>query len=167
MSLQHGGIGMFRELVRKNRQLPMQDCIDLLVSETRGVLSVAGDDGYPYGMPMNHWYNAEDGCVYFHCGKVGHRLDALRRCDKVSYCVFDQGVRKEGDWAYTVKSVILFGRIEILDDTQTIADIARKLSYKFTSDTEYIEREIRESGPKTLLLCLKPEHICGKLVHEA
>ncbi len=158
---------MFRELLRKNKQLSIEECVELLKNETRGVLSVIGDDDYPYGMPMNHWYNEEDGAIYFHCGKVGHRLDALRKHDKVSFCVYDQGVRNEGEWAYQVKSVIVFGKIDILDDMELIAEITTKLSYKFTQDEEYIKREIAQSGHRTLLLRLTPEHMCGKLVTEA
>ncbi len=158
---------MFRELVRKNKMLSMEECIEILKTENRGVLSVLGDDDYPYGMPMNHWYHEEDGKIYFHCGKVGHRLDALMKHDKVSFCTYDQGYRKDGEWAWNVKSVIVFGRIEIIDDMDKIADITTKLSYKFTQDEEYIKREIEVSGPNTLLLQLTPEHICGKLVTEA
>ena len=135
---------MFRELVRQNKKLPMEDCVSVLKSETRGVLSVQGDDGYPYGMPMNHFYNAEDGCIYFHCGKVGHRLDALRRCDKVSFCVYDQGYRNEGEWAYNVKSVIAFGRMELIEDMEQIVRITRLLSLKFIQDEEHIRREIEQ-----------------------
>ena len=158
---------MFRELVRKNKQLSMEDCVHILKSETRGVLSVQGDNGYPYGMPMNHWYNEEDGNIYFHCGNVGHRLDSLRSCDKVSFCTYDQGYRKEGDWAWNVKSVIVFGRIEIIDDMEQIIDITTKLSYKFTQDKDYIEDEIRRASHRTLLLRRTPENICGKLVKES
>ena len=61
---------MFRELVRKKKQISMEECIRILKSEPRGVLSVLGDDDYPYGMPMNHFYNKEDGKIYFHCGKM-------------------------------------------------------------------------------------------------
>ena len=157
---------MFRELVRKNKQLEMEDCVSVLTNETRGVLSVQGEDGYPYGMPMNHFYNAEDGCIYFHCGKVGHRLDALRRCDKVSFCVYEQGCRNEGEWAYNVRSVIVFGRMELIDDLGEIARITRLLSLKFIQDEEHIRREIEQAAHRTLLMKLKPEHICGKLVRE-
>ena len=157
---------MFRELVRKHKQLPMEACVEVLKNETRGVLSVQGDDGYPYGMPMNHFYNEDDGCVYFHCGKVGHRLDALKRDDKVSFCVYDQGVRDEGDWVYNVRSVIVFGRMELIDDMEQIVDITRRLSLKFIQDEEHIRREIESAAHRTLLMKLRPEHICGKLVRE-
>ena len=157
---------MFRELVRKNRQLSAEDCKAVLRSETRGVLSIHGDNGYPYGMPMNHFYHEDDGCIYFHCGKIGHRLDALRRNDKVSFCVYDQGYRNEGEWAYNVRSVIVFGRMELIDDMEMIADITRRLSLKFIQDEEHIRREIESAAHRTLLMRLKPEHVCGKLVKE-
>lgn len=145
----------------------MEECVHILKTEKRGVLSVKGDNDYPYGMPMNHFYNEEDGKIYFHCGKIGHRLDALKRDNKVSFCVYDEGYRNPGEWALNVKSVIVFGKIEIIDDMDRIVDITRKLSHKFTQDAEYIESEIAQYADKTLLLELTPEHICGKLVQES
>lgn len=158
---------MFRELERKNKALTRDDCMAVLKSETRGVLSVAGDHGYPYGMPMNHWYNEEDGAIYFHCGNASsHRMDALQKDNKVSFCVYDKGYHKEGDWALYVKSVIVFGKIEVITDQEVIRNITTKLSYKFTDDSDFIERTIRDNINRTILLKLQPEHICGKLVHE-
>ena len=158
---------MFRELARINNKLPQEECIELLQHQLRGVLSVAGDEGYPYGMPMNHFYNEDDGCLYFHSGMAGHKVDAIRACDKASFCVYDEGYRKDGDWALTIRSVIVFGRIEIVEDYDTMLELSRKLSYKFTDDTDYIEKELVQSGPRTLMFRLRPEHICGKRVHEA
>ena len=80
---------VFRDLIRKKKELSKEECIHILKTEKRGVLSVNGDHGYPYGMPMNHWYNEEDGMIYFHCGKIGHRLEALQ---------------KDDDWAVRVNS---------------------------------------------------------------
>lgn len=158
---------MFRELTRKNKQLPEDECVHLLKTETRGVLSVNGDDGYPYGMPMNHYYNEQDGCLWFHCGESGHRLDALAKCDKASFCVYERGTRADGDWAYEVRSVIVFGRVELIRDRDTIETIASELSRKFTQDEDYIRREIEQHVHRTVLLKLTPEHICGKRVKEA
>ena len=158
---------MFREMVRKKQQLSEEECIEILRQEPRGVLSVLGDDDYPYGIPMNHYYCEEDGKLYFHGGKRGHKIDAVRRHDKVSYCVYDQGFRRDGEWALNIRSVIVFGRIEIVEDMETTVRISRLLSYKFTDDEEYIEREIKNSGPGTLLLALVPEHMTGKLVNES
>lgn len=158
---------MFRELLRKKNELSMEECIRILKTEKRGVLSVLGDSGYPYGMPMNHFYNEEDSKIYFHCGKSGHRLDSLKKDDKVSFCVYDEGYRNPGQWQLNIKSVIVFGRIKIIDEQEKIADITEKLSYKFTQDDEYIKTEIEKYAYKTLLLELTPEHICGKAVEES
>ena len=165
--MSEGNSFVFRELVRKNKEISKAECVELLISETRGTLAVNGDGGYPYTVPMSHFYNVEDGCIYFHCGRNGHKLDAVKRSDKVSLCVCEQGDRADGDWAYTVRSVIVFGRIQILDDIGEVEKITRKLCYKFTQDEEYINAEIQRYAKATLLLKLIPEHICGKRIKES
>ncbi len=158
---------IFRELSRKKNQLSIEECRKILLQEKRGVLSVLGDGDYPYGMPMNHYFDEKSGAIFFHCGKKGHRLDALRRSDKASFCVYDQGYQKEGDWALNIKSVIAFGRMEMIDDPALIKEISEKLSRKFTKDDAYIQKEIQDHAKNTLLLKLTPEHLCGKLVNES
>lgn len=158
---------MFREVSRKKQALSQDECIRILKEEPRGVLSVLGDDDYPYGMPMNHWYCEDDGHLYFHGGMKGHKVDALARHDKVSFCVFDQGFRRDGEWALNIKSVIVFGRMQVIRDLDRAVEMIRRLSYKYTSDTEYIEREIREAADHTLFLELIPEHITGKITNES
>ena len=158
---------MFRELARKKQQLTKDECIELLKKEKRGVLSVIGDNDYPYGMPMNHFYNEADGKIYFHTGKKGHRTDALKENEKVSFTLIDDGVKQQDGWALTVKSVIVFGRVKLVDDMDKIVDISARLSRKFTKDEEYISNEIKLYAEKTLVLKLIPEHICGQLVKES
>lgn len=158
---------MFRKMRRFGQQIAEEKCIEILKNEKRGVLSVIGDDGYPYGMPLNHWYCEEDGKLYFHGAMEGHRIDAIKACDKVSYCVYDEGYRKEGEWALNINSVIIFGRMKPVEDIAKAEALCRKLSYKFTDDEEYIEREIKGSLARTLCLELTPEHMTGKLVNEA
>lgn len=158
---------MFREMARKKQALSEEKCAEILKNEPRGVLSVLGDDGYPYGMPMNFYYCEEDGHIYFHGGKTGHKIDALKNCDKASFCVYDQGFRREGEWALNIGSVIVFGKIRFVEDYEKAMEISRRLSYKYTQDAEYIEKEIVSAGPGTLCLELIPEHITGKLVNES
>ena len=158
---------MFRKMARLKQQLDESECIELLKKEKRGVLSVLGDGGYPYGMPLNHVYHEEDGKIYFHSGKHGHKIDAIKAHDRVSFCVYDEGYREEGDWALHIKSVIVFGRIEFVEDRAKIEDIAAKLSRKFTDDEAYIRHEIKHSGPATLMFALVPEHLTGKIVEES
>lgn len=158
---------MFRNMLRLKQRLPEAECIELLKAQPRGILSVLGDDDYPYGMPIDHWYCEEDGKLYFHGAKAGHKIDAIKKHDKVSFCVHDQGFRREGEWALNIRSVIVFGRARIIEDHERAIEISRRLSLKYTSDTEYIEDEIRRSGAGVLCFELIPEHMTGKLVNES
>ncbi len=158
---------MFRKMIRAKQQLAPEECIEILKTAKRGVLSVLGDGGYPYGMPLNHYYNEADGKLYFHSGKLGHKLDALRANSKASFCVLDEGRREAGDWALRFRSVIVFGRVEFIEDRDTVYEISAKLSRKFTDDEAYIADELRRSGPATCMFALVPEQITGKRVKES
>lgn len=158
---------MFRPMVRFKQQISEEECIRVLKEQKRGVLSMIGDDGYPYGVPINHWYCEEDGKLYFHGGMKGHRIDAVERCDKVSFCVYDEGYKKEGEWALNINSVIVFGRIAKVTDEEKRIRIISDLTRKFTDDEAYLARELKGSLQRTLLLELTIEHMTGKLVNEA
>ena len=117
-------------------------------------------------LPINHWYCEADGRLYFHSGMHGHKIDALRRCGKTSFCVMDEGTPVPDAGWMQFRSVIVFGRIEIIGDHEKTLEISRKLSYQFTQDEAYIQQEIRQHGANVLVFALVPEHITGKQVTE-
>ena len=158
---------MFREMRRFKQQLSDEKCIQILKEQPRGVLSMMGDNGYPYGIPLDHWYSEKDNVLYFHSAKVGHKLDAISACDKVSYCVMDEGYRKEGEWALNINSVVVFGRISIVADEDKKREICINLSRKFTDDKEYIQKELDSAFSRVCCLGLTIEHMTGKLVNES
>lgn len=158
---------MFRKMRRIKQQITEDECIRILKENLRGVLSMIGDDGYPYGIPLNHFYSEDDGMLYFHCAKTGHKLDAIKACDKVSFCVYDKGYRKEGEWALNINSVVIFGRMKFVTDEEKTREICINLAHKFTDDEEYLEKELKYSLPNVQCLELIPEHITGKLVNES
>ena len=157
---------MFRNITRIKQVISKDECIEILKKQLRGVLSVNGEDGYPYGLPINHFYNDEDGYLYFHSGRIGYKVEMMRQNDKVSFCVMDNGFIKEGDWALNIRSVIAFGRIEFIDDQNVIERICRNLCHKFTDDEKYIQDEIDRSLKNTLMFRMKIEHLTGKVVNE-
>ncbi len=158
---------MFREMRRFKQQISEEECIRILKEEPRGVLSMLGDDGYPYGIPISHYYSEEDGKIYFHGARVGHKIDAIKACDKVSFCVYDQGYRKDGEWALNINSVVVFGRIHLVDDDEKARMICTKLCRKFTDDEEYLKKELTNAFPRVQCLELTIEHMTGKLVNES
>ncbi len=158
---------MFRNLRRIKQQLTQEECISVLKNEVRGVLSVLGDNGYPYGVPINYWYSEDENKIYFHGSREGHKIDSIKKCDKVSFCVYDKGIQVEGKKGLDYKSVIVFDRIKIVDDFDKTIDICRKLSQQFDFGDDYIEEEIKKFAKFVLCLELTPEHICGKIVNES
>lgn len=76
---------MFREIRRKKQQLTMEESIDILKKGTSGVLALCGDEDYPYAVPISYVY--EDSKLYFHGAKSGHKIDAIQRQEKASFCV--------------------------------------------------------------------------------
>ena len=157
---------MFRKMRRYKQELSQEECQDILTHEPRGVLSVLGDDGYPYGIVMDHWYNAEDGKLYFHCAKEGHKIDAIKAHDKVSYCVHDEGHRNEGEWPLHIKSVIVFGRIRIIKDEAKMREICTNLYRKFSDDEEALKEELVHLK-RVMCLEITVEYMTGKLVKES
>lgn len=156
----------FRKLLRKNQALSHEECVKILRSALRGTLAVNGDDGYPYALPINFYYDEETAKIFFHSGKVGHKTDCIKKSNKVCFTVIDEGVKKEGEWWLTFHSVVIFGKIEQIEEPSAIEQLSKKLSYRFTKDEEYIQKEIEKYAPATVMLALSIEDMQGKIVRE-
>ncbi len=156
---------MFREMRRFKQSIQESECIEILKNEPRGVMAVHGENGYPYAFPMNHIYI--DGKLYFHCAKEGHKLDAISKDDKVSFCVMNKGFRKDGEWALNISSVIVFGRIRKVNDSEEMLKIVRKLGLKHYPTPESVENEIQKAVSRVQILELTIDHMTGKLVNES
>ena len=156
---------MFRDLTRKKQALSICECKEILKQEVRDVLAVNGDDGYPYALPINYYYDETNNKIYFHSGKQGHKIDAIKNSDKVSFCVYDKGYKRDGHWSLNIKSVIIFGRIQFVNDWTD--ELMLNFCKRFTSDMEYINNEIKNFKSNTAVFSLDIEHMTGKLVNES
>ena len=156
-----------RQMRRFKQILSEEDCLDVLERGTHGVMAIMADDDYPYAVPINYYFDPKLRKIYFHGGRLGHKIDAMRRHDKVSFCVTDQGFRREGEWALNFRSVVIFGRVEFIEARERVIEISRRICYKFTDDEAYIEDEIRRAAAGTLCFALTPEYISGKRVNES
>ena len=153
---------MFREMRRINQQLTPQECEEILARCTSGVLAVSGDDGYPYAVPLSYAY--QDGSLFFHSALTGHKLDAIQRCNKVSFCVIDQDDVTPEKLTTVYRSVIAFGRAHILDDERKIAHGVRALGSKYLNGMNpgLIDQEIMQSMPRLTAIRMDIEHMTGK-----
>ena len=152
----------FRPMRRSRQQLSDAECADILSRGSSGVLACLGDGGYPYAVPLSYVWDGEK--LYFHCARSGHKLDAVRSCDKVSFCVTDLDDVVPEKYTTHFRSVIVFGRIaEITGDAEKRAAIEILADkYNPSADASYRDRFIDAEWAPLCMLCLTPEHITGK-----
>ena len=153
---------MFREMRRKRQALTQAQCQAILEQGSCGVLALSGDDGYPYAVPLSYLYH--QGKLYFHCAKSGHKLDALRREPKASFCVVAQDQVVPLEYTTLYRSVIVFGRLRELEDDKEKRAAIEALALKYAPQDTPAHREeaIRRDWGPLCVLELTPEHVSGK-----
>ncbi len=152
---------------RIKQQVTEEECKKVLKEEKRAAFSVIGEDGYPYTIPINFYYDEQDHKIYFHGAKEGHKVDAIKKCDKVCFTTWNQGFKKEGHWEWNSTSVVVFGRIHVVEDRKIIVDRIRKLAEKYYPNQEEVEEEMASSAMNRVqFFAIDIDHMTGKLVNE-
>ena len=153
---------MFREMRRNKQLLPDAVSREILERNTSGVLSLMGDDGYPYGVPLSYVLAGDK--LFFHCAKEGHKIDAIRREEKASFCVIDQDKVVSEEYTTHFRSVIAFGRVHILESEEEKRNALRILAEKYSGDqgAAGIEQEMNKSFANVCMLQFDMEHVTGK-----
>ncbi len=157
---------MFREMRRFKNSRGEDGCVAVLKEAKRGVLSVIGDDGYPYGVPVNFVLDEAERKIYIHGSAQGHKADAIRACDKVSFCAWREDCRKDGDWAWYLTSAVVFGRARFVEDRSVVEQKVRMLAAKYYPSDEEIDKEMARDGHRVQLIEIEIEHMSSKQVHE-
>lgn len=157
---------MFREMRRKKQALSTAECIAVLNRGSSGVLALAGDDNYPYAVPISYVFDGSR--IYFHCAKSGHKLDAIRRNGKASFCVIDQDQVVAQEYTTYFKSVIVFGSIRIVEDEQLKRTAIERLADKYAPDEDAAGRNaaIARAWKSLCILELHIAHMTGKAAIE-
>ena len=148
---------MFRKMRRVGQDLPAEVIEKVLTESTSGVLALQGDDDYPYAVPLSHVYH--DGKLYFHCAHEGHKIDAINRNPKASYCVVWQDKIVAEEYTTYFQSIIAFGKIHFVTDPEEKMQAAMALVEKFSPG---LFEARRGAIPALTMFCLEIEHITGK-----
>ena len=157
---------MFRPMRRKNRELSTEAAEQLLEQSRRGVLAVHGEDGYPYAVPVNYFYDREAQKIYFHGARAGHKIDALKANDKVCFTVYgNESIKKEA-WAPFVQSTVVFGRCHLLESGPEAMEHLRQMARKYYPEEGLVEQEIEAAGKAVQMFAISIEHLTGKEIQE-
>ncbi|MCD8150926.1 MAG: pyridoxamine 5'-phosphate oxidase family protein [Clostridiales bacterium] len=155
---------MFREMRRKKQEIPQEESSEILRTGKTGILGVSGEDGYPYTVPVNYVYL--DGKIYFHGAKTGHKMDAIKSCDKVSFCVIEKDDIVPEEMTTYFKSVVVFGRARILETDAEIRQAVKWLGLKYNKDEAFVDSEIEREWNSLSCVEVTIEHMTGKEASE-
>ena len=151
----------FRAMRRKRQQLSEKENISILQKATAGTLALLGDNGYPYAVPISYVF--ADGKLYFHSALSGHKVDAIRNCDKASFCVIDKDDVQPEKYTTYFRSVIAFGRIHIIEDAQEKLETARLLGDRYNpNQEEALRKELEKGLSRMVMIRFDIEHLTGK-----
>ena len=167
MRFEEENMAEFREMRRNKQEMSRERTIEVLDRATSGVLAVLGDGDYPYAVPLSFVYWEDK--IYFHCAKAGHKLDAMRKCDKVSFCVIDQDQVVGEEFTTYLRSAIAFGRVRELEHFgEEFMEAHRRLSLKYWPEAtqERIDDDLKKEGMPMLVFAIDIEHMTGKEAKE-
>ena len=151
----------FRTMRRKRQLLTEAESIEILNKATSGVLSLIGDEGYPYGVPISYVY--ADGKMFFHSALSGHKIDAIRNNEKASFTVIDTDDIKPKEFTTYFRSVICFGKVHIIEDDDEKIRTIRMLSERYNpGDEEGFKHEVQKDFSHMCMICFEIEHLTGK-----
>ena len=148
------------------QELPADEAVKILESATHGVLAVSGDGGYPYAVPLSFVYDG--GKIYFHCAREGHKLDAIKACSKVSFCVVSEDKIVPEKYTTFYRSVIVFGRARLIEDSEEAFRAIELLAKKYHPDDapENRRSEISGAADRFCMAEIEIEHLSGKEAKE-
>ena len=143
-----------RDQIRMTEQVLAQY---LAKSQTITICSV-NKDGTPHPMPM--WFGVEpDGAVVMTTFTKSQKIANIARDPRVSLLV------ESGGAVYTnLKGVVIYGKAELIRDTERVVDILTRVSTKTLDNPddktrESIRNAVRGTAPKRTGIRIRPEKI--------
>lgn len=157
---------MFRKVRKIKNELDEKTTKEVLKKAPRGVLALNGDDGYPYGLPLNYVYDEDNNVLYFHGTKTGYKIDCIEKSPKASFtALLEEGVSDDG-WSKNVSSVVAYGLLEEIEDSDFARDALVKLAQKYYPSEDLIEENIKANFKNTKMLAFHINYMTAKRVNE-
>ena len=156
----------FRRIRKKKNEISAEAAEQLLLHCRRGILAMNGVEGYPYAIPINYFYDKENQKIYFHGARAGHKVEALRACDKVCFIVYGNEIIKEEAWAPYIQSVVVFGRCHLVEAGTRAITLLKQFAMKYYPDEHLADEEIAQAGKAAQIFEIEIEHFSAKEVQE-
>lgn len=157
---------MFREVREKTNEISREVSVKLLHEARRSIFSLSGDNNYPQGVPLNYLFDEENKKIYFYSSGAGHKVAAIEESDKVCFTVIGDEVIKKEPWTPHVKSVLVFGRCQLIQDQDRSMALLKRFAMKYYPNESMVDEEITLTGKGARIFEITIEHLSGKEVQE-
>ena len=157
---------MFRPIRKKKNDIGTEAAEQLLLRCRRGVLAMNGAEGYPYAVPVNFYFDKESNKIYLHGARAGHKVEALRACDRVCFTVYGNETIGDEAWAPFLQSAVVFGRCRLMENGPEAAARLKQLAMKYYPEERLADDEIARAGKAVQMFEIEIEHLSGKKVQE-
>lgn len=151
---------MERKMRRFKQMLERAECDNILAKATNGVLSLIDTDGAPYGVPMSFVYDGNDS-IYLHSAVHGHKIDCIHHDRRCSFAVVAQDLVVPEEFTTYFRSVIVTGKIVLLDGEEEIHKGLIMLGDKYSPGI-YSGEEIAKSLDHVVVMRLDIDSMTGK-----
>jgi len=101
-------------LRRSDKKIDDPALLDEVLATTRTITLAMCEGDEPYVVMLNHGYDAERRCVYFHSAGAGRKIDILRRNPKVWVLAVDDLGYQHGACDHAFRSVMAGGTVHLL-----------------------------------------------------
>jgi len=154
----------FYKIRRQDRILDDKRVLELLRDAEYGFLSLGESrNGYTYGIPINFVYCLTKNALYFHCALDGHKLDNLKRNNRIAFCVVGRTELLSEKFSTLYESVMVFGQVEIAQTDEEKRFALRNLIAKYSPHhLEAGEKYIESAINKTLTFKINIDYVTGK-----
>lgn len=136
---------------RSKRALPEEKARAILEKGEYGVLSLQGEEGEPYGIPLS--YVVFDDFIYFHCALEGRKIYCMECNPRVSFCVVGCVEPKHRPLYFTTlyESAIVTGTAQPVEDVEEKTQALVCLCKKYFPDLiPQVEEEARQSARQSM-----------------
>lgn len=159
---------MFRLVRKKSNEIDVATAEALLAESRRGVLSMNGENGYPYAIPINYFYDKDDKKIYFHGSRAGYKIDILTISNKVCFTILgNEQIKDEREpWAPYMKSAMVFGTCRLMEHDDEAMARLKQFAMKYYPSEHLVDEQIAHTGRATQMFVIDIEHISGKEVQE-
>ncbi len=151
-----------RAMHHEKRKLSDEITLGLLQKGEHGILALNGDDGYPYAVPITYSYF--DGCIYFHSGKHGYKMDILTRNQKACFSVILNVEVMPSKFSAKYESIIVTGDISFVEDKEEKNKALEFLLDQFSPEHKEMGMKFVYGpfGEKTAVFKMTIKEISGK-----